>query len=861
MVAIVSGNGLGLSNSSLNQLGKRGVQGNASFGQARIEDYINIAEGNLVIRQQGYNLAATGQDIQSVQTYNSKGLLNNNAQWSGEWSRRLSLVGNLNEAGSKIIVTAEDGHEVTFNFSSANNYISKEGDGAYDKLYVYVSQNKLTITDGKTRTQESYTYDAVKKTGRLTSVQDNNGTNLLYSYDSADRLISIRDSNSTALNELIYQYDGTSNRIKRIDTKVGGVVSQNVYYEYDTANRLTKVITDLTPSDNLITDQKVYTTTYAYDGSSSRIASITQSDGSSVQFGYELDTANNVYRVTTVKDSQGTTTFTYAANKTTVTNSLQEVWEYSYNASQQLTSIKNANAEVSSFTYDADGNVLTITDNESNKLTYRYDSNGNLTEEYGPTGKAIKYSYTNNTQLATVTEYLTLAVKDASGNWVLPATGETKSTQYLYDGQRLRFVISAEGAVLEYIYNDKGQLISKGGNYQAKYASTMTYAAVDTWVKKQLKKELSSYEYDVYGNLKKEIHYSSIDATADATTGVIKNQGIVDDAAELIDYVYDARGLLLQKITRRGADRTTAGTTAASSVQSFAYDGMGRVLSEVGSTGTTSYSYGASKITVTNAAGLSTVQSFDSYGRLTSTVQTATNLSDRTTSYLYNEAGRLIYSKQPSGYEQFNFYDKKGRLTGVVDSSGLLTEYVYNKNDLQTKEIRYATAVSSAGWLANGVVSKKRIEEIRPAVAGLDRVIEKSYDSSSRLISVKQANGLITEYSYDSYGNITQTKAGDRISRYFYNKDNLQVAALDAEGYLVETVYNSAGQKIQLNRHSKVTTESLRATGTLAQLKPTGTDNTILSSFYFYDAQGQLIGTVDEKKFVTAYLYNPKKNQ
>ncbi len=83
MVAIVSGNGLGLFNSSLNQLGKRGVQGNASFGQARIEDYINIAEGNLVIRQQGYNLAATGQDIQSVLTYNSKGLLNNNAQWEG----------------------------------------------------------------------------------------------------------------------------------------------------------------------------------------------------------------------------------------------------------------------------------------------------------------------------------------------------------------------------------------------------------------------------------------------------------------------------------------------------------------------------------------------------------------------------------------------------------------------------------------------------------------------------------------------------------------------------------------------------------------------------------------------------------
>ncbi|HAV5017826.1 TPA: RHS repeat protein, partial [Acinetobacter baumannii] len=381
---------------------------------------------------------------------------------------------------------AEDGHEVTFNFSSANNYISKEGDGAYDKLTI--SGTTWIVTDGKTLARESYTYDAAKKTGRLTSIQDNNGTNLVYSYDSTDRLISIKDNSS--LNELIYQYDGTSNRIKRIDTKVGGVASQNVYYEYDTANRLSKVITDLTPSDNQISDQQVYTTTYGYDGSSSRIASITQSDGSSVQFSYELDTVKNVYRVKTVKDSQGTTTFSYAANKTTVTNSLQEVWEYSYDASQQLTSIKNANAEVSSFTYDADGNVLTITDNESNKLTYRYDSNGNLTEEYGPTGKAIKYSYTNNTQLATVTEYLTLAIKDASGNWVLPTTGETKSTQYLYDAQRLRFVISAEGAVLEYIYNDKGQLVSKGGNYQAKYASTMTYAAVDTWAKKTAKKRV-----------------------------------------------------------------------------------------------------------------------------------------------------------------------------------------------------------------------------------------------------------------------------------------------------------------------------------------------------------------------------------
>ena len=859
MVAIVSGNGLGLFNSSFNNLGKKGVQGNANFGQAQLQNYVNIADGNLIIRQLDQNLSAIGKDIQSIQTYNSKGVLSGDIQWGGEWSRRLSLVGNINEVGSKILVTAEDGHQITFNFTASNTYVSTEGDGAYDKLSL--NGNTWTIIDGKTLASEVYEYNPTLKTGRLTAVKDNNGTNLAYTYDSSDRLISIKDLNSTTLNELIYNYDGTTNRIKRIDTKANGITNQNVYYEYDGLNRLSKVITDLTPNDNSIADQKVYTTTYSYDLNSTRIASVTQSDGSSVQFTYELDSVKSIYRVKTVKDSQGLTTFTYAANKTTVQNSLNEVWEYSYDANQQLISVKNSNAEVSSFSYDSQGNVIAVVDNEGNKLSYRYDSNGNLIEEYNHIGKAIKYNYVGNSQLGTIIEFSALATKDANGNWVLP-TGEAKNTSYVYDSsQRLRFVVSGEGSTVEYLYNDKGQLTGKG-NYQNQYgiANGLTYTAVETWSKKNVRNQLSSYEYDVFGNLKRETNYSAINKILDAATGFINNQGVLDDATQLIDYVYDSRGLLLQKITRRGADRQTTTLTSASTVQSFAYDGLGRLLTEVNAAGTTNYSYAVGKITVTNAANLVTTQSFDSYGRLLNTVQSATNLPDRTTSYNYDEAGRLIYSKQPSGNEQFNFYDKKGRLVGVVDSSGLLIEYVYNKNDLQTKEIRYANAVNSAGWLVNNSVTKKRVEDIRPVANTFDRVIGKSYNTSNQLITVTQENGLVTEYSYDNFGNIIQTKTGDRVSRYFYNKDNLQVGALDAEGYLVETIYNSIGQKVQVNRYSKLTTESLRATATLAQLKPTGSDNTTRSTLFFYNAQGKLVGSIDEKNFITTSIYDEKNN-
>lgn len=859
MVAIVSGNGLGLFNSSFNNLGKKGVQGNANFGQAQLQNYVNIADGNLIIRQLDQNLSAIGKDIQSIQTYNSKGVLSGDVQWGGEWSRRLSLVGNINEVGSKILVTAEDGHQITFNFTASNTYVSTEGDGAYDKLSL--NGNTWTIIDGKTLASEVYEYNPTLKTGRLIAVKDNNGTNLAYTYDSSDRLISIKDLNSTTLNELIYNYDGTTNRIKRIDTKANGITNQNVYYEYDALNRLSKVITDLTPNDNSIADQKVYTTTYSYDLSSTRIASVTQSDGSSVQFTYELDSVKSIYRVKTVKDSQGLTTFTYAANKTTVQNSLNEVWEYSYDANQQLISVKNSNAEVSSFSYDSQGNVIAVVDNEGNKLSYRYDSNGNLIEEYNHIGKAIKYNYVGNSQLGTIIEFSALATKDANGNWVLPA-GDAKNTSYIYDSsQRLRFVVSGEGSTVEYLYNDKGQLTGKG-NYQNQYgiANGLTYTAVETWSKKNVRNQLSSYEYDVFGNLKRETNYSLINKILDAATGFINNQGVLDDTTQLIDYVYDLRGLLLQKITRRGADRQTTTLTSVSTVQSFAYDGLGRILTEVNAAGTTNYSYAVGKITVTNAANLVTTQSFDSYGRLLNTVQSATNLPDRTTSYNYDEAGRLIYSKQPSGNEQFNFYDKKGRLVGVVDSSGLLIEYVYNKNDLQTKEIRYANAVNSAGWLVNNSVTKKRVEDIRPVANTFDRVIGKSYNTSNQLITVTQENGLVTEYSYDNFGNIIQTKTGDRVSRYFYNKDNLQVGALDAEGYLVETIYNSIGQKVQVNRYSKLTTESLRATATLAQLKPTGSDNTTRSTLFFYNAQGKLVGSIDEKNFITTSIYDEKNN-
>ena len=98
-----------------------------------------------------------------------------------------------------------------------------------------------------------------------------------------------------------------------------------------TWGRLTTVTADLTPADGSIADGVVFVTNYTYDDTTSRIASVTQSDGTSVFFTYDA-----AGRVRTVKDQSGATStqlvFTYspATNSTAITDGNGQVWTYRY---------------------------------------------------------------------------------------------------------------------------------------------------------------------------------------------------------------------------------------------------------------------------------------------------------------------------------------------------------------------------------------------------------------------------------------------------------------------------------------------------------------------------------------------------
>lgn len=111
MSAVFTGNGLGLFNTSLSQLGY-GLGGGAGVGQGRDSQYVNAATGNLVWQSSDEHLVFRGLGVNLTRTYNSLGLLSEVGAdgWVTGFERRVALQGGVfNAAGSVMRRYSGDG--------------------------------------------------------------------------------------------------------------------------------------------------------------------------------------------------------------------------------------------------------------------------------------------------------------------------------------------------------------------------------------------------------------------------------------------------------------------------------------------------------------------------------------------------------------------------------------------------------------------------------------------------------------------------------------------------------------------------------------------------------------------------------
>src|SRR5581483_405183 len=662
MAAIISGSNLGLLNSSLYVLGSQAL-GQAGQGRAGERVYVNAATGNLVVQNQDELLLGRGPDLGLLRTYNSQGQFqdDNGDNWRlGLYRKVYNLTGAVNTAGSSVTRVAEDGSESVYTFDAASGkYVSASGAGAYDTLAYEGSSQTWTWTDGNTRLTERY--DGANG-GRITAMTDPDGNALTFTY-GASRLIS---QVTDASGETTYlDYSGT-NLTQLRTVNASGQTLVRTRYAYDASNRLTQVLTDLSPQDASTADGNAYTVNYTYDGTSRRVASMTQSDGTSVAFTYAL--VGSGYRVATVTDALGQlTSFGYdtTANTTTVTDALGLATVLAYDASGELTGVTapavNGVSQSASYAYDASGNVTSITDAKGNVVAYQYDASGNRVLERDSAGNTVTRVFGAANQLLAQTVYV---VPDPDGAGA-GQPGTPLTTRYAYDANNhLRFVVSAEGRITEYRYDGFGQQVAviqyAGARYDVSAltpTSTLTEAQLVAWLPADRSTTLrSDSAYDFRGQLASVTTYAKVDALGN---------GVADGTQGVTQYVRDQFGNLLQSIDPRGpatvdpSDYTTA----------YTYDGMGRVLSTTNALGVstvTQHDDANRKTIVTLSNGLINTSTYDAAGRLVSVLQSKSTGSLGETKYFYDADGRLRRSEDQTGVRTYVLYDEAGRKVGDV---------------------------------------------------------------------------------------------------------------------------------------------------------------------------------------------------
>jgi RHS repeat-associated protein len=184
----------------------------------------------------------------------------------------------------------------------------------------------------------------------------------------------------------------------------------------------------------------------------------------------------------------------------------------------------------------------------------------------------------------------------------------------------------------------------------------------------------------------------------------------------------------------------------------YAYDAWGHLVRTTDSTGynsgTTTYDLNGNVLTVTDANGNVTTNTYDALNRVL-TVNTVCDDSTKNVSksYTYNNMG-WVTNKSSNGTETSIEYDALGRVT---------------------KE----WGPNFKGYFYEGVSNYVEKQLVGYAHLLLYSVTNYEYDAEMRIVKVLESNTETASYTYDANGNKTsETQANGVVSTYTYNSAN-----------------------------------------------------------------------------------------
>ncbi|MFP5246540.1 MAG: hypothetical protein ACLGH0_07575, partial [Thermoanaerobaculia bacterium] len=223
-------------------------------------------------------------------------------------------------------------------------------------------------------------------------------------------------------------------------------------------------------------------------------------------------------------------------------------------------------------------------------------------------------------------------------------------------------------------------------------------------------------------------------------------------------FEYDAAGRVVKQIEKKGsADVTTT----------FTYDVLGRMtartedqLATVGSATTTMvYDLANRKLTTTHASGATTTSEFDSLGRLTRS-HLSTGSSPIEHQFAYDLGGNRVFQSDMFTAVAGAF-DAHGRMTGLIDSDGVITTTEYDdwSNPTNVKTV----ADDGAEVVAESSFDYTPTGQLQSAIEKLDAARTRStsvaWDGGGRVTALA-TNGRAEKMAFDTAGRLLNHAAG-----------------------------------------------------------------------------------------------------
>ncbi len=730
-------------------------------------DPVDCVTGNFYEQQTDIAVSGRGVGLDLTRYYNAQAAAKGEHSAFGYgWSSSFSDHVVYSESAKTATVVQANGSTVTF---------SEESGSWRSPAW---TQDKLTgnSSEGYTLTLADQTVYKFSSAGRLESVADRNGNTTSLSYNEKGQLATITDPSGRTI-KLAYNGEGL---VESATDPMGHVVK----YTYESGSLATVTLPG----------QSSPRWHFKYDGSHRMTSMVNGISGETT------NTYNEANQVISQKDPTGhTLKWVYEPFKTKITNeSTSSVTLEQYTTAGKVNAITHGygteHATTETFTYNESGEPLTHTDGNEHTTSYEYDSVGNKTKQTGPEGHETKWTY--NAEHEITSETLPSGEKtsieyDEHGNPVKvsrPAPKEeTQETRYEYNAHgEMSAMIDPVGGKWTYEYDEAGDRTSE----------TDPEGDKTTWGYNEDSQKTS--EVSPAGNVeggKPGEYTTSIERnTLGQPVKVTKPEG-----KETV-YEYNADGDQTAatdpnghktEVSYNSEDKPIKVKQPSGATQETEYNGAGQIVKQTdGNKHATSYVRNVlGQVTEeTNPLEHKTKKTYDAAGNLA----TSTDAAGRTTTYSYNKENQLTkisYSEAGEHTVEYE-YTPDGQLSSMSDGTGT-TSYTYDQLGRLTETKDGHGDVVGYGYdLANEITSitypnGKTVKDgydkagrLTSVADWLSHTISFSYTPESQLAteSLPEATGESDHYTYSRAGELVETKmskGSETLASILYKRDSL----------------------------------------------------------------------------------------